>query len=208
MLCRIQSVYHETLNGWKMEQLEPDHHLPSVKFIRETFKILKTKHSLPSPFVVLSNHYVCGIFRSSPRHRWSCLLLPTLKSLCAVQVGMKVKSYLHCIYCKVNTRIQGEKCHTLRSRYACVWNIYMVAILILLCSLNHASLVWNLENTFAREHGLSFSFLLFFFFFSSFSFFHSRHLSTHCFRYLGHLSIFLILFFLHSHKPLSAIGKL
>jgi hypothetical protein len=44
----------------------------------------------------------------------------------------------------------------------------------------------KLENTFTREHGLSFSFL---------SFFHGRHMSTHCFRYLRHLSIFSILFY-------------
>ena len=50
--------------------------------------------------------------------------LPTSKTLCGAQVGMNMKTYLHCIYCKVKTRIQGEKCHTLRSRCACVW-IYM-----------------------------------------------------------------------------------
>jgi hypothetical protein len=31
-----------------------------------------------------------------------------LKSLCGVQVGMEVKTYLYCIYCKIKTRIQGE----------------------------------------------------------------------------------------------------
>ena len=56
-----------------------------------------------------------------------------------------MKTYLHCIYCKVKTTIQGEKCHTLRSRCACAW-IYIVANLILLCSLKHISLVWNLKN--------------------------------------------------------------
>ena len=45
-----------------MEQLEIDHHLPSVKSIRETFKIFETKHSLPSPFVVLSNHSIYVVF--------------------------------------------------------------------------------------------------------------------------------------------------
>ena len=33
----IQSVYHETLGGWRMEQLETGHHLPLVKSIGETF---------------------------------------------------------------------------------------------------------------------------------------------------------------------------
>ena len=62
MLYRIQSVYHETLGGLRTEQLEPDLHLPSVKSIGETLRILKTKHSLPSPFVVLSNHFVYVVF--------------------------------------------------------------------------------------------------------------------------------------------------
>jgi hypothetical protein len=39
-----------------------------------------------------------------------------------------------------------------------------------------------------------------------FSFF-SRHLSIHCFRYLDTCPFFPILFFLHSHIPLSAIRK-
>jgi hypothetical protein len=47
MPYRIQSVYHETLGSSTAEQLEPNHHLPSVKSIGETFKNLKTKHSLP-----------------------------------------------------------------------------------------------------------------------------------------------------------------
>jgi hypothetical protein len=136
-------------------------------------------------------------FWSSPRHRWSCLLLPTLKSLYGSQVGMEVKTYLHCIYCKVNTGIK-EKRVILLDKDVHVCEIYMVAALILLCSLNHISLVWYLENTFAREHGLSFLFI----FSLILSFFYGGHLSTHCFRYLEHLSIFSILFFLHSYMPL------
>jgi hypothetical protein len=118
---------------------------------------------------------------------------------------MKMKRYLYCIYCKVKTRIQGERCHTLRSRCVCVWNIYggypnstMLLKTCLPCL--------KLENTFAREHGLSFSFFLLFFFFSLF--FHSGHLSTYCFLYLGHLPIFSNTFLLHIHMPLSAIEKL
>jgi hypothetical protein len=60
----------------------------------------------------------------------------------------------------------------------------MVANLILLCFLK-TYLPLELENIFAREQGLSYSFF----------FFSGGHLSTHYFRYLGHLSIFLILFF-------------
>ena len=46
----------------------------------------------------------------------------------------KARAYLQCICCKVKQRIQRELSHTIESRCACVW-IYMVANLILLCSL-------------------------------------------------------------------------
>ena len=49
--------------------------------------------------------------------------------------------------------------------------------------LENISLFRNLE-IFARKHGLSYSS----------HFFSGRHLSTHCFKYLGHLSIFSQLF--------------
>ena len=74
-----------------------------------------------------------------------------------------------------------RKCHTIKSRCACVWNIwwiYMVANLILLCSLKtYLSFeTWKhlLENRGYLIH----------------LFFSGGHLSTHCFKYLGHLSIF------------------
>ena len=42
----------------------------------------------------------------------------------------KARPYLQCIYCKVKQWIQRELSHTIKSRCACVWNIwwiYMVA---------------------------------------------------------------------------------
>jgi hypothetical protein len=115
-----------------------------------------------------------------------CLLL---KALCGAQVGMNIRAYLHCVYYKVKTRIRGEKCHTLRSRHAGVC-IYIVAILFLLCSLKHISLILNLKNTWQENMG----YLIHFFFFLLFS---GGHLSTHCFRYLKHLSIFFNIFSFH-----------
>ena len=54
--------------------------------------------------------------------------------------------------------------------------------------LENLTLFWNME-TFAREHGLSYSSL----------FFSGGQLSTHCFfQYLGHLSIFFNSFFLNN----------
>ena len=48
----------------------------------------------------------------------------------------KARVYLQCIYCKVKQQIQRELSHTIKSRCACVWNIWwIVANLILLCSL-------------------------------------------------------------------------
>ena len=108
----------------------------------------------------------------------------------------KATTYLQCIYCKVKPQIQRELSHTIKSRCACVWmymvDIYMMAKLILLCSLE-TYLSWNLE-TFAREQGLSYSSIFLFFFFSG------GHLSTHCFKYLGHFYVhfFPQLFFSYS----------
>ena len=85
-------------------------------------RFLKTKQSLPSPFVVLLNHSVYVVFLDPHQGIDDfAFFLPTSKSLCGSQVGMNIRTYLHCIYCKVKTRIQGEKCHTLRSRCVCVW---------------------------------------------------------------------------------------
>ena len=52
------------------------------------------------------------------------LFILLLKNLCGVQVGIKYIAYSPCIYCKVKFWIQGEKCHTLRSRRIFVWNIW------------------------------------------------------------------------------------
>ena len=66
-----------------MEQLEIDHHLPSVKSIGETFlRFLKAKHSLPSHFVALSNHSLYVVFLD-PHQGIDVLafFLPTSKKL-------------------------------------------------------------------------------------------------------------------------------
>ena len=62
-----------------------------------------------------------------------------------------------------------------------MWWIYMGANLILLCSLK-TYLSSKIGNKFARKHGLSYSSFL------------GKYLSTHCFRYLRHLSIFSLFF--------------
>jgi hypothetical protein len=62
-------------------------------------------------------------------------------------------------------------------------DIYMVANLILLCSLK-TYLSLKLGINFARKYWLSYS-----------SLFLGGHLSTHCFRYLGQLSIFSTFFY-------------
>ena len=60
--------------------------------------------------------------------------LPTTKAYVEFIGRDKVRAYLQCIYCKAKPRIQRELSYTIKSRCACVW-IYMVANLILLCSL-------------------------------------------------------------------------
>ena len=68
-----------------------------------------------------------------------CLSLPTTKAYVEL-IGVKKheRAYLQYSYWKVKPRIQRELSHTIKSRCACVWMIwwiYMVANLILLCSL-------------------------------------------------------------------------
>ena len=65
----------------------------------------------------------------------------------------------------------------------------MVANLILLCSLK-TYLSFKTWKYFCKRIGAILFISLFFFFFSG------GHLSTHCFKYLGHLSIFSQFFFL------------
>ena len=91
--------------------------------LEKHFKIFENKNiAYLLLFVVLSNHSVYVVFLDPHQGIDDfAFFLPTFKSLCGAQVGMNMETYLHCIYCKVKTRIRGEKCHTLRSRCACGW---------------------------------------------------------------------------------------
>ena len=63
---------------------------------------------------------------------------PTTKAYVEFIGREKARAYLQCIHCKVKQWIQRELSRTIKSRCACVWNIwwiYMVANLILVCSL-------------------------------------------------------------------------
>ena len=101
--------------------------------------------------------FICGICGSSPRR---LLLLPFLPIAFMEFIGRdKTRAYLQCIYCKVKQRIQRELSHIIKSRCACVWNvwwIYMVANLILLCSLTHISLL-KLGNILQENRGYLYS---------------------------------------------------
>jgi len=68
--------------------------------------------------------------------------------------------------------------------------VYMVANLILLCSLKHISLDWNLGNTLQGNMG----YLIHLFF----SLFFRQASKYHCFQYLRHLSIFFNTFSLNN----------
>ena len=66
-----------------MEQLEIDHHLPfsQVNWIN-ILRFLKTNHSLPSPFMVLSNHFVYMVFLDPHQGNDDfAFFLPTSKKL-------------------------------------------------------------------------------------------------------------------------------
>ena len=77
-------------------------------------------------------------------------------------------TYLHCIYCKVQTRIQGEECHKPRSRCASVWKMMLELFWYSLdkhdLSLTMVSLRYGyLFFSFFSFFDMSFSFLLTFF---------------------------------------------
>ena len=50
--------------------------------------------------------------------------LPTTKAYVVFIGREKARTYLQFIYCKVKPRIQKELNHTIKSRCACVWNIW------------------------------------------------------------------------------------
>ena len=79
---------------------------------------------------------ICGICGFSPMAvKTLCpVFLPTTKAFVEFIGREKTGAYLQCIYCKVKQWIQRELSHAMKLRCACVW-IYMVANLILLCSL-------------------------------------------------------------------------
>ena len=67
-----------------------------------------------------------------------CLSLPITKAYVELTGVEKARAYLQCIYCKVNQQIQRDLSHTIKSSVhvcECMVDIYMVANLILLCSL-------------------------------------------------------------------------
>jgi hypothetical protein len=77
--------------------------------LEKHFKILKTKHSFPSPFVVHPNHSIYIVFLDPHQGIDSfAFFLPTSKGLCGAQVGINLRTYLDCIYYKAKIRIQGK----------------------------------------------------------------------------------------------------
>ena len=81
-----------------------------------------------------------------------------------------------------NLGSKRELSHTIKSRCACVW-MYMVANLILLCSLKTYLSFKTWEQLCKKTWAVLFI-----------SSFLGGHRSTHCFQYLGHLSIFFNFF--------------
>jgi len=78
--------------------------------------------------------------------------LPTSKRFMWSSVGINMRIYLYCIYCKVKTRIKKKNAILLNQDvHECGYE-YMVANLILLCSLKHISLVETLKTLFANEN--------------------------------------------------------
>ena len=119
-----------------------------------------------------------------------CLFPPTKAyvELIGVEIACTYLQYMQYIYCKVKQWIQRELSHTVKSRCECVWmngGYIWWLILILLCSLK-TYLSFETWKILLQEN---MGYLIHLFLFSD------RHLSTHYFKYLKHLSIFLISLF-------------
>ena len=71
------------------------------------WKIFKLKYSFALQ-MILSD---CSMWIVPYQSIVLSLFILLLKSLHGVQVGIKYVAYLPCIYCKVKSRIQWEKCH-------------------------------------------------------------------------------------------------
>jgi hypothetical protein len=79
-----------------------------------------SKENLSSSYGTLMSLLV---YVFSPRHIFVLPSYPTSNGICGALGRIKDVAYLPCICCKVKAQIQGEKCYTLRSRCACVWNM-------------------------------------------------------------------------------------
>ena len=113
-----------------------------------------------------------------------CLSLPTIKAYVElIGVEKHERAYLQYIYCKVKPWIRKELSHTIKSRCACL-RMYMVANLILLCSLKTSLSFVTWKQLCKKTWAILFISSLFL----------GWHQSTHCFIYLRHLSIFSTLF--------------
>ena len=89
------------------------------------------------------------------------------------------------IYCKVKQQIQRELSHIIKSRCACVWWIYMVVNLILLCSLKT---YLSFETWMYLQENMGYLIHLSFL---------GGHLSTHCFDNSDTCPFFLNSFWIH-----------
>jgi hypothetical protein len=148
--------------------------------------ILKRKHSLPSPSMVHSDHslYVVFVDPLWGIYDWCLKNILLLWKLIWSWRYFKDMSYLPCIYYLVKAGIRGGECHTLRSRCACVWK-YLVANLIVLCSMKQVSLLWDNEKLYSGTEIMSYHFDFAFFFFFLFFFFNTCTLVHSLFFYIA-----------------------
>ena len=156
--------------------------------ILEFLQVFKIKLSFLC--MTLSSLYIYGICGSPPRQQWCyAFLFLQLRLMWSSQEWKKhERAYLQYIYYKVKPRIQRELSHTIKARCACVW-MYMVANLILLCSLKTYLALKTWKQLCKKIWDILFI--------SSF-FFLGGHRSTHYFQYLKHLSIFFNTFSLNN----------
>ena len=117
----LSNIYPQDVEEWNSSQSKVIFPFSYPQYLEFLINVLKkSTQFILTPLIVLSSHSVSIGFLTKAQHKivFFCFILHLL-GLWGSGRRNKI-AYLHCIYCKVKTRIQGEECHNPRSRYVSV----------------------------------------------------------------------------------------
>ena len=114
----LSNIYLQDVEKWNSSQSKVIFPFSYPQYLEFLINVLKeSTQFILTPLIVLSSHSVSIGFLIKAQHKiaFFCFILHLL-GLCGAHVARNKIAYLHCIYHKVKTRIQGEECHNPRSR--------------------------------------------------------------------------------------------